>query len=103
MQNNNNQVLINKLTIDKISEITDITNNKTKIIQNEKYIERNSFLQLKYKFEIIKEELLNIAYAIHWARANIINSFILSKEVIDIVRKIIDKDVNLDVALKIIL
>lgn len=38
------------------------------------------FLQLKYKLEIINEEVLNIAYAVKWANAYIINYFILSNE-----------------------
>ena len=87
LQNNNNQVLINKLTIDKIIETTNITNNIIKNIQNEKYkyIEIDSFSQWKYKLEIIKE-VLNIAYAIHWTKANIINPFILSNEELDMAR-----------------
>lgn len=104
LENNNNQILINKLTIERINEITNITNHITKELQNDKNKGVEAFLRLKYKLEILKEEIVNIAYAIHWAKANIINSYIMSREEIDIAKQIFEKDdipfVNLDEALE---
>lgn len=50
-ENNNNQVLINKLTIEKINEITNITNNIARSMQDEKFAEMGLFLKLKFKLE----------------------------------------------------
>lgn len=104
LENNNNQVLINKLTIEKINEITNITNSIAKIIKDEKSSEIDLFLKLKFKLEIIKEEIVNVAYAIHWAKANIINSYILSNDEINIAKTIINNEnipfINLDEALE---
>lgn len=59
-------------------------------------------LKLKFKLEIIKDEIVNIAYAIHWAKANIINSYILSTEEIEIAKNIVNREnlpfINLDEA-----
>ena len=64
LETNNNQVLINKLTIEKINETTNITSNITRPIKDEKFPEMNLLLKFKFMSEVIKEEIFNIAYAI---------------------------------------
>lgn len=100
LENNNNQVLINKLTIEKINEITNITNKISKLVENKQDTEMSLILKLKFQLEIIKEEIVNIAYAIHWAKANIVNSYILSNKEFNITKDIVSKEnipfMNLD-------
>lgn len=88
--NNNNQIVINQLTIDKVNQLSKITNNISKLLENKDKVER--MLDFKYKLEIIKEELTNIEYAIHWAKSNIVNSFIFSNIEINTLRDIFNKD-----------
>ncbi|XP_061394302.1 uncharacterized protein LOC133333398 [Musca vetustissima] len=44
--------------------------------------------ELKYRLEIVKEEIFNVEFAIEWAKAGVINSFIFSKVEIDLLQKI---------------
>lgn len=107
LQNNNNQVVINKLIESKINEITTITNKIIKIQENStsKFeIKTNFALKMKYKLELLKEEIVNIAYAIHWAKANIVNSFIIADSEIRLAEEMFNKEnipyVNIDEALE---
>ena len=50
-------------------------------------------INIKYKLETLKEELTNIAYAIHWVKAQIINYFILSDSELSIAREILIIDI----------
>ena len=43
------------------------------------------------KLKIIKEELINIDYAIQWAKAGVINSFILSELEIKLTKDFFEK------------
>ncbi len=104
LENNNQQVIINKLMNNKINELINITNKLTKAIEEDKKMEYDLVLTIKFKLEIIKEELINTAYAIHWAKANIVNSFILSDKEMNITKKIIENEnipfFNIDEALE---
>ena len=75
--NNNRQVIINSQFSDKINQIVksfnELSNMKGK--PNDK-IPDNIILKLHF----IDEELTNIAYAIHWAKNDIINPQLLSKD-----------------------
>lgn len=104
LSNNNNQIIINKMSLDKINELTNVTN---KIIKSFKENELNNselILKIKYKLDVIKEEIVNVVYAIHWAKVNIINSFILSNNEINITETIMKVEnipyVNIDEALE---
>lgn len=104
LRNNNKQVIINKVTIQRINEITKVTNNLIELLK----INNNSLIDLatnlKYKLEIIKEEVTNVEYAVQWAKAGLINSFILSNTEINITKEIFERSkipyVNLDEALE---
>ena len=62
---NNNQMLINNLTIEKINEITNITNKIEKYMENDEHSRNDLILKLIFKLKIIKNEILNIAHITH--------------------------------------
>lgn len=78
LENNDKQVVINKIYNERINNLTKITNEIENSLRKESSVKNNFILSLKYKLKIIKEELINIEYAIHWAKAGIVNSLILS-------------------------
>lgn len=104
LQNTNDQVIINKLTKEKIKEITNVTNNILKIVKDRGEIDEDLFLNYKYKLDLIEEETKNIEYAINWAKANIANTHILGHEEIIEIEKIIERTdipfINVDEALE---
>lgn len=44
------------------------------------------------KLRILKEEVINIEYALQWSKVGVVNSFILSEEEINEVREFLDKE-----------
>lgn len=104
LRNNNKQVVINILSIENFKEITKITNEILRNINSSSTnsIKEQAITVLKYKLDIIKEEIINIQYAMHWAKIGIINSFILSYTEINIIKDVINTDsiqfVNLEQA-----
>lgn len=92
LENNNKQVVINKLSLRKINELTQITNEIIKSINYSDVNRDRLSSKLKFKIEILKQEIVNIQYAIHWAKIGIVNSFILSSDEINIIKNIIEKD-----------
>lgn len=46
-------------------------------------------MKMKYKLEIIKEDLRNVGYALHWAKSGIVNSCILSDMEINFVEGVV--------------
>lgn len=91
--NNNKQVVINRLTLEKINELTRATNEIIKNVNYNDNIKEKLITKLKLKLDILKEEIVNIQYAIHWAKVGIVNSLILSSDEINIVKHIISKDI----------
>ncbi|XP_036348053.1 uncharacterized protein LOC118757450 [Rhagoletis pomonella] len=89
IDNNNNQVTINKIVFDRINKITAVSNKILKAVQSSEDIQHNVAVELKYKLRVIKEEIINIDYAIHWAKAGIVNSYILSNEELELVKSVI--------------
>lgn len=102
LKNNNKQAIINRMTVEKINEITNMTNRVLRTF-NENNNDK-SILEIKYKLEVIKEEIVNVAYAIHWAKANIVNSYILSNTEINITEQLLKSEnipfINIDEALE---
>lgn len=106
LRNNNKQVVINKLTIEKIKELTHVTNNLLEIYKknngNNDSTKEQLVTLLKYKLNTVKEEIMNIQHAMHWAKVGITNSFILTSNEINIVKEVISEDsipfVNLEQA-----
>lgn len=92
LQNNNRQVIVNKLSIQNLDDLTKTTNQIVKYIKSHEIVNESLISTLKYKIDILKEELLSIQYAIHWAKAGIVNSFILTNNEVNIVKQIFEKD-----------
>lgn len=104
LKNTNNQVIINKLTSEKIKEIQTVTNEIIKIVKTNGEIDNELFLNYKYKLDVLEEETRNIEYAINWAKANVVNAHILANEEIKIIDKILARNdipfMNIDEALE---
>lgn len=92
LQNNNRQIIINRATTDKLKELTNVTNAIIKLIKSNENLRNERMLVIRSKINILKEEIINIDYAVQWAKANIINSFILSNSETNIVKDILRKD-----------
>lgn len=88
IDNNNNQIIVNRNILDRINNITNITNTIIKSVKNSDMLQNTFILHSKYKIDIMKEELSNINMAIHLAKANIVNAFILSNTEISQIQKI---------------
>jgi hypothetical protein len=78
LENNNMQVVINRLINEKINQIGNVTKTILKSIHNSEQLINENANILKYKIQLIKEEITNVLYAITWAKSNTLNSFILS-------------------------
>lgn len=92
LTNNNNQIVINKMLIKKIDEVVNTTNIINKKMQEDNNVKDEIVLNIELRLGLIKEEIVNLEYAIHWAKANIVNSYILSNIEIDIIQKILNKE-----------
>lgn len=91
LENNSNQIVINRLSLEKINKLTNATNEIIKIIKTEQNLHNERVLEFKYKLELLKEDIANIEFAIHLAKANIVNSFILSSFEVEILNDIFNK------------
>lgn len=92
LENNNNQVLINKAYIERINKLTNVTNEILNVIRKDKTFENELVLSLLYKTKLIKEEIMNSIYAIELGKENIVSSNILSKSEIDIIMTNLNKN-----------
>lgn len=90
--NNNRQVIINKSIIERINNITDITNKIIDIYKTNDESKNILITNIKYKLDLIKEEIVNVDYALHWAKAGVVNSFILSNNEINLVKELFEKN-----------
>lgn len=91
LQNNNRQVVINRMSLEKINEITQSTNEVLRFVISE--TSKDSLINnLKYKLDIIRNEIMNLQYAIHWAKVGVLNSFILSDKEIKMVKNLYDTE-----------
>lgn len=91
LKNNNKQVIINKLYNDRINNITRVQNKIYKLLSEDSNFQNDVVVNAQYKIKLIKEDLENINYAIHWAKMGIINSIILSKNEIKFATQHLDK------------
>ena len=90
LTNNNNQVITNRLIINKINEISNVTNNILGQIHSEHTDKIEIVFNLMSQLKILKEDLININYAIHWAKAGISNSILFGKQEIATLEKHMD-------------
>lgn len=92
LENSNKQVIINKLLTDRMNNLTKVTNNLQAFIKNNDNLKQNFVLGLQYRLRLVKEELVNIKHAIHWAKSGIVNTMLLSKNEIKLALNILDKE-----------
>lgn len=92
LANNNKQVVINKLSLEKINELIGTTNEILKNVNYNETMRDRMIHGLKLKIDMLKTEIVNIQYAIHWAKVGVVNTFILSSDEINIVKEIINQD-----------
>lgn len=78
LESNTRQVIITRMSLEKLNELTSKSNRILKSVISEE--SRNYLInKLKYKLEIIKDEILSLKYAIN-----------LSKNEMDLIRTIVD-------------
>ncbi|XP_049306041.1 retrovirus-related Env polyprotein from transposon gypsy isoform X2 [Bactrocera dorsalis] len=80
IENNNQQLIINKNILERINNITEISNSIIKSLGSSNEFQTALILKYKSKIDIIKDELENIKRAIHLTKANIINSVIINNQ-----------------------
>lgn len=78
--------------IDRINEITNVTNNIIRMAKANEGLKNEIVINIKNKLDLIKEEIVNVDYALHWAKAGIVNSFILSNSELNIVKELFEKN-----------
>lgn len=92
LENNNKQVIINSLFNNRINNITRIINQIQNFVQKDQ-IFGNEFLEsIQYKIKLLKEDLINVNYAIHWAKTNVVNSMMLTSKEISLAIKNLDEE-----------
>lgn len=78
-KSNNKQVIINQIVNDRLNNVTKLINEMSNAIGKYNYLNNEIALTLQNRVRLIKEQLININYAIQWAKSGIINSIILNK------------------------
>lgn len=92
LENNNNQIIINKVINERMNNITEISNKILALLKSKENIQHDVAINIKYKLQILKDEIVNINYAIHWAKAGIINSYLFSNTEMNLIKQIFVND-----------
>lgn len=90
LDNNNKQVILNNLFNNRLNNITNVINQIQNFIQTDKNYENDFITSLQYKIKLIKEDLTNIKYAIHWAKNGIVNTMMLTSDEIKLATNTLD-------------
>ena len=80
-------ITLNNAFNNRMNKLTKITNDILNIIKKDNAFDNRIALSLQSKITITKEEIINIKYAIQWARLGIVNSVILDKKKIEVTIK----------------
>lgn len=91
-KNNNKQTIINSMLNTHINKLISITNNINNQIKNNNVIETEIIITLQTKIRLIKNEIINIKYALQNVKLNIVNSMLLSKQETNIIINIIKEN-----------
>lgn len=78
--NNNRQMVINTAFSNQLNNITKFINKISNAISKNEMILEETIEILRNKIRLVKEDIINIKYAIQWSNHNIINSIILDKK-----------------------
>ncbi|XP_053969201.1 uncharacterized protein LOC128870575 [Anastrepha ludens] len=92
LENNNNQLIINRAMSGRINNITEVSNKIFKILKDKEDVQHDMAVNIKFKLQLIKDEIININYAIHWAKVGIVNSYIFSNVEMKLIKEIIEKN-----------
>lgn len=90
--NNNDQVIVNKQLQSRINNLTTISNMLTNSIKKDNNFNNEIATSLQNQVRLIKEEIVNIKYAIQWAKINVINTLLLNEFELNEVNKIFQKN-----------
>ncbi len=88
---NNQQIVINKSVLERINNLTHITNIILSEVKANDAIKLELERNIERKLNYIKEDLKNVDYSIQWAKAKIVNSFILSNEEINVIKEKLER------------
>lgn len=86
LRNNQNQIIINKAIEERLEKITNMTNALLNTVKTSDTLRTLIVKDVERKLKVINEELVNINYAIQWAKTGIVNSFIFSSSELTIVQ-----------------
>lgn len=92
LTNNERQKIINEKFIDRINLLTNTTNTILKTFHNLEETQRMIEDSIRSRINIVKTDVINIEYALQWAKAGVINSFILSEKEINEAKKFLDQE-----------
>lgn len=90
--NNNRQTIINSNLNTQINKLIEITNTLSNHIKKDNDVGIEVMLNLQTKIRLIKEEIVNIKYALQYAKSNILNSMLLNKKEIKVALERIKTD-----------
>ncbi|XP_041452284.1 protein PF14_0175-like [Drosophila obscura] len=90
--NNNDQVIINSQLQDRINNLTFVSNMLKNSIRDDNGFSNEIAISLQNQVRLLKEEIINVKYAIQWARLNVINSLLLNENELQEVHNIFQKN-----------
>lgn len=91
-QNNNKQILINKQNNERLNNLTKISNELTNIIKKDNKIIDEIAINTQQRLRLLKEEIVNIKFAIQWAKVNMINTMLLNKNELKLAIETLNKE-----------
>lgn len=80
VSNNNEQVVINRIFNDRLSNLTALANEFVNYIRKDNFLITDVIINIQTRIRLIKDEITNIKYALQWAQNNVINSVLLDKK-----------------------
>lgn len=92
IDNNNQQVIINKQLEERINKLTSVSNALTNSIHKSSSVSIEIAISLHNQIRLLKEEIINIRYAIQWARLNVVNTLVLNEDELIEIEKIFKRN-----------
>lgn len=77
--NNNRQVIINRQLENRMNLLTDVTTKIQNSIRKDSTLKDELAIRLQNQIRLVKEEIVNIKFAIQWARLGVMNTFLLNE------------------------
>lgn len=92
LKNNNQQVIINKSLNEQLNKLTNVANKIEKFVKTSQDYKQEFVSSTQYKLKLIKEELVNIRYAVNFAKSGTINTMMLTPKEIEVALNVLDKE-----------